>query len=66
MDTPTESSPFIWGARDIAKAIGKTERATFHMLERGVIPARRVGARWVADRAALLGFLSGERAATAA
>lgn len=67
MDTPTsDSSPIIWGARSIAATIGKTERATFHLLERGVIPSRKVGHQWVADRDALLSFLRGGSAATAA
>ncbi|KQU95198.1 hypothetical protein ASC68_18780 [Devosia sp. Root105] len=67
MDTPTsESSPIIWGARAIAAAIGKTPRATFHLLERGELPARKVGHQWVADRDALLGFLRCAPIATAA
>ena len=54
----------IWGAKAIAEAIGCTERATFHMLERKEIPARKVGSRWVASREALrLFFLDRERAA---
>jgi hypothetical protein len=54
----------IWGCRAIATVIGCTERATFHMLERKEIPARKVGSRWVASREALrLFFLDRERAA---
>lgn len=48
----------IWGCKAIAAAIGCTERATFHMLERGEIPARQVGRRWVASRKALEAFFS--------
>lgn len=46
----------VWGCKAIAAAIGRTERATFHMLEKGELPARQVGQRWVASRAALEQF----------
>lgn len=61
MDTPQlDSSPIIWGAKAIATTIGKTPRATFHLLERGVLPCtRKVGRQWVADRDALLSYLRG-------
>jgi hypothetical protein len=40
----------VWGARDIAATIGRTERATFHMLERGQVPgARKIAGRWCLD-----------------
>jgi hypothetical protein len=40
----------IWGCAAIAATLGVTQRACFHMLEAGVIPARKVGGRWVASR----------------
>jgi hypothetical protein len=44
----TELGPTpIWGVRAIAKAIRRTERATFHLLENGRLPARRVGRQWM-------------------
>jgi len=44
---PLDPSELIWGGRAIARAIGRTEAATFHALERGRVPgARRVGGRW--------------------
>lgn len=43
MDTPN----YIAGARAIAKHIGRTERAVYHLLERGQLPgAKRVGGTW--------------------
>lgn len=69
-DIPTTDAPpaptILWGARTIASTICKTERATLHMLERGVLPARKVGGQWVADRDALLAYLRGGPTATAA
>jgi hypothetical protein len=40
----------IWGCEGIAKAIGKSARATFHILEQNQIPAKKVGRQWVASR----------------
>jgi hypothetical protein len=45
-----DSSDFLWGAAAIAKAIGRTARQTYHLLESGHLPANRVGNRWVASR----------------
>lgn len=46
----------IWEVSEIAKLIGRTERATFHMLHNGQLPARKVGGRWVAERSKLIAF----------
>lgn len=45
------SGSLIWGARSIANHLGKSERATFHLLERGHLEpaARKVGKQWVLD-----------------
>lgn len=37
----------IWGARAISEAIGRSQKATFAMLEQGKIPgARKIAGRW--------------------
>jgi hypothetical protein len=46
----------IWGGEAIAKLIGRTRRQTFHMLETGMLPAKKVGDRWVAERGKLIRF----------
>ncbi|WP_321383284.1 hypothetical protein [Rhizobium sp.] len=46
----------VWGAEEIAKIIGRTQRVTFHLLATGQLPAMKVGNRWVAERGALLRF----------
>lgn len=46
----------IWGADAIAQIIGRTQRATFHMLDSGELPAKKVGGRWVAERGKLIAF----------
>ena len=51
-----ENLELAWGAVAIAALIGRTPKATLHMLERGQIPARKVGARWCANRKALRDF----------
>lgn len=52
------SMDLIWGADKIAKAIGRTRRSTFHMLDGGQLPAKKVGGRWVAERGRLMSFFS--------
>ena len=58
--TPNNESPdLVWGCAAIAKAIGRSQRATFHLLENELLPARRVGGRWCASRRKLLDALVG-------
>lgn len=51
----------VWGAENIAKIVGLSTRATFHLLEGGRLPARKVGGRWVALPSTLRHYLAGER-----
>ena len=41
---------YLWGARAIGEVIDLDEKRVFYLLERGVIPARKVGGKWVANR----------------
>ena len=50
----------VWGAEAIGRVIGKTERATFHLLERGLLPAKKIGKSWVSSRRKLLAALTEE------
>ncbi len=52
----TVSMELIWGAEEISKLIGRSTRATFHMLDNGELPAKKVGGRWVAERSKLIAF----------
>ncbi|WP_042776610.1 hypothetical protein [Sinorhizobium fredii] len=54
--TTSDQLDLIWGGEEIAKAIGRTPRITFHLLEKGELPAKKVGGRWVAERSKLLSF----------
>jgi hypothetical protein len=56
----SSSSDLCWGARAIGDAIERNERDTFHLLESGVLPARKIGGRWVASRTRLLAYCSGD------
>ena len=49
----------LWGAGDIAKVIGRSERATFDMLDKGELPAMKVNGRWVIPRSKLIAFFMG-------
>lgn len=52
----TEGLDLIWGAAAISKLIGRSQRSTFHMLECGALPARKVSGRWVIERSKLIDF----------
>lgn len=53
----TETEDILWGADAIAKAINRSRRETFYLLEKKAIPARKVGGRYAASRQALIAFL---------
>ena len=48
----------IWGADEIAKAIGRTTRQVNHLLSLGALPAKKVGGRWCVSLDALNAFFS--------
>jgi hypothetical protein len=53
------STDLVWGGEEIAKVIGRTKRITFSLLEKGELPAKKVGGRWVASKKKLYEFLTG-------
>jgi len=52
----------VWGAAAIAAVIRRTERQAYYLLESGALPARKVGAQWVASRKRLLAIADPESA----
>jgi hypothetical protein len=50
----------VWGAREIGKVINRTERQTYHLLEKKRLPARYDDGMYSASRKRLLAYLSGE------
>lgn len=62
MTEQTDTFDLVWGAAAIAALIGKTTRATFHLLENGQLPARKIGNQWVVSRRALRQHFEGEAA----
>jgi hypothetical protein len=52
-------SDIIWGVKSIADEIRRPERATYHLLETGQLPANKIGGRWVASRRKLMARLVG-------
>jgi hypothetical protein len=59
-DSDIESPDIVWGAAAIAAIIGRSGRQTFHLLEIGALPGRKLGGRWVASRRKLLDALIGD------
>lgn len=50
-EKPTDlSTTIFWGTKEIGRAIGRPPRATFHLLETGKLPAKKIGRRWVATK----------------
>ncbi len=56
MSDDKEQIDLIWGGEEIAKIIMRTPRITFSLLEKGELPAKKVGGRWVAERSKLIAF----------
>jgi len=50
----------IWGAKNIGAVINRTERQTFHALEKGLLPAEKIGKTWVSTPRRLLSRIVGE------
>ena len=44
----------VWGASAIGRVIGRSERQAYHLLERKLIDATKVGALWVSTPRRLL------------
>ena len=40
----------LWGAKEISKVIKRSERATFHLLQARLLPATKIGDRYVTTR----------------
>ncbi len=55
-DDANENLDLVWGVEAIGKLIGRNYQSTYHMCANGELPAKRVGRRWVAKRAALERF----------
>lgn len=55
-----QMSDYVWGAKAIGAEIGKNERETWYLLERGQLPATKIGGRYVAHRAKLHAAMRGE------
>lgn len=56
MTEKAEQADLVWGGEEIARVIGRTARVTFSLLEKGELPAKKVGGRWVASRKKLIDF----------
>jgi hypothetical protein len=59
-NTPAE---VVWGARGIGEVISRPEKQVYHLVARGLLPAKRIGGRLCARRSELLKALSSSEAA---
>jgi hypothetical protein len=57
-----ESAELLWGAVAIANFVGRNPRQTYWMLEKGTLPAKKIGKLWVGRRSTLRALFMGEGA----
>jgi hypothetical protein len=50
----------LWGAEEIAPVIKRKLHQTYHLLERGHLPATKVGGTWTSTLRRLRSFFGGE------
>jgi hypothetical protein len=53
-----DAERLLWGVPEIAEAIDRTPRQTWHLLNSGLLPAKKVGAKWVATKGGLRQFFA--------
>ncbi|MER9169852.1 DNA-binding protein [Mesorhizobium australicum] len=63
MEAAEAKIDLVWGAAEIGKEINRKPRQAFHMLETGLLPAKKVGNQWVAERGKLRAFFLKDEAA---
>ena len=56
--TNDNSLDLIWGVDPIAAELGLKRRPTYNLLEKGRLPATKVGGKWCASRKGLRAFFS--------
>jgi hypothetical protein len=57
-ETIEKDTDLLWGAEAIGAAINRSARHAFYLLEAGLLPAKKVGGRWVAQRGKLRAALT--------
>jgi hypothetical protein len=58
MDMEPQEKP-LWGAKAIGDELGLPERKAFYLLEKGLLPARKIGRIWVSTRKELRALVEG-------
>jgi broad specificity phosphatase PhoE len=61
MTVDTKGLDVLWGAKQIGRYIGKSDRATVHLLEKGRLPARKVGKAWTSTKKELEAIFTSTR-----
>jgi hypothetical protein len=59
----SEFADLLWGAQAIADYIGKNYRQTVYLLSTKRLPAKKLGAMWIAQRSKLRARLLGDEEA---
>jgi hypothetical protein len=57
------ASDLLWGARAIGDEIGRSPGKIYYMLEKGLIPGKKMGGTWTSSRSALRAHFATKQAA---
>jgi hypothetical protein len=49
----------VWGAKAIGEVVSRSERQASYLLEKGLLPATKVGKLWTSTPRRLLGLVNG-------
>jgi len=53
LERSAEDGGFLWGAKAIGEYLGISERRAFYLLNKGLLPGRKVGKAYTTTRKAL-------------
>jgi hypothetical protein len=53
------SDEIVWGAAAIGRVINRSPRQAVYLLEKGELPAKKIGGRWCGSRAKLISGVAG-------
>lgn len=64
LDLTASGSDVVWGAANIGREINVSPRRAFYLLERRLIPGRKIGDTWQSTRSELRAAMLGDAART--
>ena len=59
--TVPPNSDTVWGAANIGRTLNCSARKAFYLLEKGLIPGRKIGGSWVSTASQLRAATAGDK-----